>query len=1314
MQDITAFPETHQALEERIKLTMLCDRAELLKLWRIASSRKNKNLPADQLEQKWLKLFTRSSGLLAEKLDRRPTVEYPEALPISAKREEIAEAIKAHQVIILAGETGSGKTTQIPKICLDLGLGFFGKIGHTQPRRIAASTVASRIAEELKQPLGEAVGYQVRFSDNTSPYSYIKLMTDGILLAEIQSDPELLQYDTIIIDEAHERSLNIDFLLGYLKQLLPKRPDLKLIVTSATIDLDRFSKHFDNAPIIEVSGRTYPVEILYRPPVADAEDLSQSILDAVEEILTMPRSNTNDILVFLSGEREIRDVAKALRKANLPHIEVLPLYARLSLAEQNKVFQGHKGRRIVLATNVAETSITVPGIGYVIDPGTARISRYSARTKVQRLPIEAISQASANQRAGRCGRVSNGVCIRLYEEEDFLNRPQFTDAEILRTNLASVILQMLNMGFGNIAKFPFVDAPDSRFIRDGFKLLEELRAVDAKGVLTPLGRQLSKIPIDPRLARMVVEGQKQGALKELLIIVAALTIQDPRERPAEKQQASDEKHRRFWNDKSDFLAYVNLWNYAEEQRQALSQNQWRKQCVKEFLSFSRLREWRELHHQIRIAIKALNFKENREPASYEGIHKALLSGLLGNIGLKSDESKEWDYLGTRNRKFSIFPASSQFKKKPRWLMTAELLETSKLYAHCVASIDPEWLLQVGEHLLKHHYYQPHYNPKSGQVMGYDRITLSGLLVAEKKRVNYSHIDEKVAREVFIRSALVEGAYEKNPKKKVRSFYKENQKRIDEVIKLEAKSRRKDIMVDDEILYEFYDQRLPTNIVNLAGFEHWRKEAEKGEKNLLVVPKHLLMQRNAEEITEAQFPDSLEVAGMELPLTYHFEPGHPDDGVSIGIPATALHIIPEHRLDWLVPGLIKDKCISLVKSLPKNLRKKFVPVPHYVDQILNRVSPSHRALKEVLIEQLQHISGETLPEDCLTDAEVDDFYQMNIHVLDERRRVIGRGRKLKVLREKYKDHLQEALQTVGENIEREDIQSWDFGSLDESRSLKRSGVNVKAFPALVLEKESLALRMLDNPVDAHFNSEKGMAYLLSKRFAQQVKYLKQNLIKNKDIGLSVVNMGNRQQVVQDIILAAIKEACITGQVLPRTESQFEQRANAFGDKIVPYASEYEATLLEALNTVVQIRKNIKTNKNALALTFAFSDIQNQLQQLFYEGMLFYTPLEWFKQFPRYLKAITVRLEKAPMNVHKDRLAMNSVSELWDLHAQRLAKEGEAAYNNSEGWREFRWMLEELRVSLFAQTLKTKMPVSEKRLKKHWDELLKTGDGDEIRH
>lgn len=1272
--------------------------------------------------QKWEQQLLASLTLVKQRqLSAAIPIVFPD-LPVSEKREEIAELISRNQVVVLAGETGSGKTTQIPKICLALGRGALGMIGHTQPRRIAAHTVASRIAEELQSNLGDKVGYQVRFSDQSNEQTLIKVMTDGILLAEIQHDRFLSRYDTLIIDEAHERSLNIDFLLGYLKQLLPRRPDLKVIITSATIDVQRFAQHFDNAPVIEVSGRTYPVDVWYRPPLDAANDDSdsndrdddqyQSIVDAIHEIDLYEKGKHQrggDILVFMSGERDIREAANAIRKAQFPHLEVIPFYARLSLAEQQKVFAPHHGRRIVLATNVAETSITVPGIRYVIDPGFARISRYSYRTKVQRLPIEPISRASANQRKGRCGRVSEGICIRLYSEEDFNARPEFTDAEILRTNLAAVILQMLQLRMGDIHDFPFIDSPDHRLISDGFKLLEELQAVDSKNQLTPIGQKLTQLPVDPRFARMLIAAQEYHCVREVLIIISALSVQDPRERPVEKQQAADQYHRRFWTENSDFMAYVNLWDYFENLRQTLTQNQLRKQCKKEFLSYLRLREWRDIHHQLRLTFKNLQLKENTEAANYDAIHWALLTGLLGNLGFNAEER---EYLGARNRKFSIFPGSSLVKKTPKWIMAAELLETSKLYAHTVAKIEPEWALRAAEHLVKRQYFEPHYDSRSGQVMAYEKVSLYGLVLIEKKSVSYSRVDAAQCREVFIRAALVEGQYSKYPKRKQAQrvkphtdFFTHQQALLKELDDLESKARRRDILADEQVLFDFYDERIPHHVINLAGFEAWRKKAEQDNPQLLYIERERLMRHGAGDVTEAQFPNELEWRGMVFPLTYHFEPGHKDDGVSIHVPVSLLHQVPESRLDWLVPGMLRDKCINLIKSLPKNLRKHFVPVPDVVDKALAAMAPDNKPLIDALTLQLKRQSSVDIPGDAWQSAGLDNFYRFNIKMMDDRGQCIASDRDLTVLRERYRAQVQQNIQSAATNIERDNIMSWDFDDLPRSVQLQRAGISIRAYPALVDKQTRVALQVLDNPQRAQHLTQRGIARLYLLESTPAVKYLQKELLKGQELALSVAGVGNREQVVDDILMATFCQLCVPDQsVLPRNRQEFDQRIHAVRDRLVVHAQEIASTLVASLVLLVDVRKQLKQQKNALALAFTLTDIQQQLQQLFFPGLVYNTPPEWLLQYPRYLRAIGARLEKALLNPQKDRLAIAEIQPAWQRLTDYLAKEGDYHLAQNPLLQTYRWWIEELRVSLFAQTLKTQVPISTKRLDKQWQLVM----------
>jgi ATP-dependent helicase HrpA len=1155
------------------------------------------------------------------------------------------------------------------------------------------------------------VGYQVRFTDQVSELTAIKLMTDGILLADIQSDRYLSRYDTLIIDEAHERSLNIDFLLGYLKQLLPKRPDLKVIITSATIDVEKFSQHFNDAPVIEVSGRTFPVETFYRPLLdTDSDSIAAGIINAVHEITNL--GNQGDILVFLSGEREIRETALLLRREQIPHLTVVPLYARLSVAEQNKIFQPHRGRRVVLATNVAETSLTVPGIVYVIDPGYARMSRYSFRTKVQRLPIEAISQASANQRKGRCGRISHGVCFRLYSEQDFLSRPEFTDPEILRTNLAAVILQMAQLKLGDVRDFPFLDMPDHRMINDGYKLLQELQALNSRNQLTASGKRLAQLPVDPRLGRMLLASEQWHCLQEMVIIISALTVQDPRERPADKQQAADQQHRLYWHEQSDFLTYVNLWNDYEQQRQDLSNSQLKTWCQKHFLSVNRLREWRDIHKQLTLTIKSLQLTWNHESASYEAIHTALLTGLLANIGNFSKEQTR-DYLGTRNRRFHIFPASSQFKKTPSWVVAAELLETSKLYAHTVASIQTDWVLRVAQHLVKRQHIEPHYDARTGQVMAYEKISLYGLVLVEKKSVSYGAINPSESREVFIRAALVENRYGDN--KRIKNSLKQHtsethffcwqQALLTELHDLEAKSRRRDIIVDDQLVFDFYAQRIPVDVINLDGFEAWRKKVEQEQPRLLFITREYLMQRGDVHITEAQFPNSLSINGIRIPVEYHFDPAHQDDGVTIKVPVGALHLLSAERLEWLVPGLLAEKVTAMIKALPKQWRKQFAPVPDTVDKIMPRLVNSDKSLALEVSECLYRLKGSKVPDECWQAVTLENYYRFNIHVLDNSGQLLDRGRDLAVLRERYRDQVQQQLQTSGNDFEQTGLIAWSFGDLPATHILHQQGLQISVYPGLDDQGDSVSLRLFDNPDDAVVSSLRGMVRLAILSQGQLIKYLRKELLKNRDLGLTLVDMGNREQVIDDIICAAVRQTCfpspLSATTLVRKQQEFNTAVEQGRSEWLDRANTIVGCLTEALGLLVTFKKQVKQSKNQLLLAYAMTDIQQQLAGLFYPGCLYHTPLIWLQQYPRYLQAMQLRLDKVPMQPQKDRVSIAELEPLVLRYQQRISTESAAVHHLNYPLQEYRWMLEELRVSLFAQTLKTVMPVSIKRLNKQWE-------------
>ena len=1259
-----------------------------------------------------------------------PDIQYPDDLPIAECRGEISEAIANNQVVVIAGETGSGKTTQLPKICLELGRGVTGMIGHTQPRRIAARTVASRIAEELSQPLGHTVGYQVRFNETSSENTLVKLMTDGILLAEIQHDRFLNKYDTIIIDEAHERSLNIDFLLGYLKNILPKRPDLKIIITSATIDVERFSRHFNDAPVIEVSGRSYPVEVEYLP-IEEERDLAQSVLDTVEHILTLPKQEgkPEDILVFHSGEREIRETANVLRKAQLRNLEVVPLYARLSLAEQTKVFKPHRGIRVVLATNVAETSLTVPGIRYVIDPGTARISRYSYRTKVQRLPIEAISQASANQRKGRCGRISEGVCFRLYSEEDFNARPAFTDPEIIRTNLASVILQMLRLRIGDIRDFPFVDAPDHRLINDGFNLLRELKAVNTKGELNSIGQQLSRIQADPKMGRMLLTAAKEGALREVLIIVSALSVQDPRDRPSDKQQAADEKHRQWQDKESDFVTLLNIWEHFELQRQELSRNQFEKYCRQNFISPLRMREWRDLHHQLHGACRELNLTEskkpeNKQPAGYEPVHRSLLSGLLGNIGFqRADEEVDThrkpksslnpsqkrrgvsEFSGARNRKFYVFPGSGLNKKPPRWLMAAEMIETSRLFSHYNAKIDPDWLPSLANHLVKKTYSEPHYSARNGQVMAYEKQTLYGLPIVEKRRCGYGKIDPVLSREIFIRSALVEGEYRGKGK-----FFKHNQALQENLQDIESRTRRRDVLVDDQVIFDFYSERIPTDIVNLTGFEHWRKQ-QGDDSKLLFMNEALLCQEQSSGLDQAQFPDHIVWQGTHYPLSYHFEPGHSDDGISVTVPVSILHQVPLYRFDWLVPGMLREKCIALVKSLPKALRRNFVPVPDYVDRALASMKPDDVSLMGALGERLKHLSGVSISEQDWQQVVVEDIYSLNIKLIDEQGKLLTMSRNLAELKANYRDRVVDSIaQTSTNSIEQENIECWDFGELPEVYSIEQQGLSIRTYPALVLangkekgeEQGQINLRLLDNPNLAWNKTKIALGQLYQKVYPESAKYLRKQLLKGLDLQLKSATLPGKGVIIPLIVDKAYTQALFENKTIPRSSVDFDEYYKEGKNQIVTIANEIESLLITMLPLLSDIRKTLK--KQNLAGVHAVADINQQVATLFAQESLAGVPMEWLQHYPRYLKAILMRLEKLPLNPAKDKESLSVLNKLEQRLTDFPYQWSDLPLSAQEEIWKHRFMLQEYRVSLFSQQLKTIFPVSDKRIDTHWKDLV----------
>ncbi|MEU3818348.1 ATP-dependent RNA helicase HrpA [Streptomyces sp. NPDC030392] len=1264
----------------------------------------------------------KAAARTAERASRVPEVTYPEQLPVSQKKDEILEAIRDHQVVIVAGETGSGKTTQIPKICLELGRGVRGMIGHTQPRRIAARTVAERVADELGTPLGEAVGWKVRFTDQVGSDTFVKLMTDGILLAEIQTDRELRAYDTIIIDEAHERSLNIDFLLGYLAQLLPKRPDLKVVITSATIDPERFSRHFGDAPIVEVSGRTYPVEVRYRPLLEeDSEepdrDQITAICDAVDELQA---EGPGDILVFLSGEREIRDTADALLKKKLRNTEVLPLYARLSHAEQHRVFQQHSGRRIVLATNVAETSLTVPGIKYVIDPGTARISRYSHRTKVQRLPIEPVSQASANQRKGRCGRTSDGICVRLYSEDDFLARPEFTDAEILRTNLASVILQMTAAGLGDIEKFPFIDPPDHRNIRDGVQLLQELGALDPaqkdpKKRLTPLGRKLAQLPVDPRLARMVLEADRNGCVREVMVIAAALSIQDPRERPAEKQAQADQMHSRFKDETSDFLAFLNLWRYVREQQKALSSSAFRRMCKSEYLNYLRIREWQDIYSQLRTVAKQMGLHLNEDDAGDQQVHVSLLAGLLSHVGMKDVKttggetgkgSAKNEYLGARNAKFAIFPGSALFRKPPRFVMSAELVETSRLWARVNAKIEPEWIEPLAGHLLKRTYSEPHWEKDQAAVMAYEKVTLYGVPIVAQRKVNYGRIDPEVSRELFIRHALVEGDWRTHHK-----FFADNRKLLTEVEELEHRARRRDILVDDETLFDFYDQRVPEHVVSGAHFDSWWKHKRRDEPELLDFEREMLINEKAGAVTKADYPDSWRQGPLKFRVTYQFEPGADADGVTVHIPLQVLNQVTDEGFDWQIPGLREEVVTELIRSLPKPIRRNYVPAPNFAKRFLETAAPSAEPLASVLARELKRMVGVPVSADDFDWAKVPDHLKITFRIVDERRRKLAEDKDLEALKLRLRPKARQALSKAaaaatagpsgqGQSLERTGLKDWTIGTLTRVFETRRAGQPVKAYPALVDQGESVAVRLFDTEAEQARAMWRGTRKLIMLNIpVNPAKFASDRLTNQQKLALSRNPHGSVQALFEDCATAAADQLIADHGGPAWDEESYRKLYDDVRADLVELTVRTVDRVQQILAAWQACERRLKAT-NSLALAANVQDVREQLAALVPPGFVTATGLRRLPDLMRYLVAVDRRLQQMPTSVQRDTTRMEKVHEMQDEYAWLLEQFPKGRPVPQEVL-DIRWMIEELRVSYFAHALGTAYPVSDKRIVKAID-------------
>jgi ATP-dependent helicase HrpA len=1195
-------------------------------------------------------------------------ISYPPELPVSARRDEIVAAIRDSQVVVIAGETGSGKTTQLPKMCLDAGRGVDRQIGHTQPRRIAARAVAERVAAELGTELGDVVGYQVRFTDRSSERTRVKVMTDGILLAEIQHDRDLRRYDTLILDEAHERSLNVDFLIGYLAQLLPRRPDLHVVITSATIDTARFAAHFGDAPVIEVTGRTYPVEVRYRPPADDVDQVS-AITNAVQELAA---EGPGDVLVFLSGEREIRDTADALTGLDLPQTEVLPLFARLSAAEQHRVFQPHPGRRVVLATNVAETSLTVPGIRFVVDPGTARISRYSHRTKVQRLPIEKVSRASADQRAGRCGRVEAGICVRLYDEDDYRARPEFTDPEILRTNLASVILQMVALDLGDVASFPFLDPPDRRLVRAGLELLTELGAVETvegRLRLTGIGQQLARLPVDPRIGRMLVAAGEQGCVREMLVIAAALSIQDPRERPAEAQAAADELHARFRDPGSDFVAYLNLWSYLHDQQRALSGNAFRRLCRSEFLHYLRVREWQDLHAQLRQAARSLGLVPAAVDSHPDAVHRALLAGLLTHIGMRDEEKRE--YLGTRGSRFTIWPGSVVARKQPRWVMAAELVETSRLFGRTVARIDPEWVEPLAPHLVVRSISEPHWSAEAGAALAYERVTLLGLPVVARRRVQYARIDPVHARKLFLRHALVEGDWH-TPLR----FVRENRRALAEPTEAEHRTRRRDAMVDEDELYDFYDRLLPGSVVSGRTLESWWRSEKRRRPGLLT------MRRPAPDYDRDDYPDTWPHPELDLPLVYRFAPGEPDDGVTVRVPLPVLNRLRPASFTWQVPGYRVELVTALLRTLPKQVRTRFVPAPDVARAAVAELPcTGEGALYPALQHVLQRLSGAPVPPGEWRPDALPDHLRVRFAVVDpESGDVVAAGRDLGVLQRELAPYVQTAVAAVAADVERTGLTAWPGGELP--RTVARGAV--EGFPALVDEGTTVGVRVLATPLDQARAMWRGTRRLLLLSCGSPVKAVVARLAPAEKLALGGYPHAPVPELLDDCVAAAVDDLVREAGGPVWDDAAWTALRDAvradLHDATLRVTRDVAATLrlLSAVDTRLAELADVDAVADALA------DARAQLAGLLPAGFVVAHGARRVRELPRYLTALERRLGALPGDAARDRSRLATV--------QRVTREWESAGRPVAA----RWLIEELRVSLWAQQLGTAVPVSEARI------------------
>ena len=1231
----------------------------------------------------------KSRNYVDERRLRLPNIELNTELPIFAHISELSEKLKQHQLLVVCGETGSGKTTQLPKLCLQAGYGFKGLIGHTQPRRLAAKSIANRLSKELDMPLGKGVGYKIRHTDRTSDETYIKLMTDGVLLAEMQSDRWLNEYEVLIIDEAHERSLNIDFILGYLKQLLPTRPDLKVIITSATIDVEQFSEHFDQAPIIQVEGRGYPVEVRYRPLEDEEGFESQSEVAVLEAIHELGHIGLGDILVFLPGEREIHEMLTYLRKQSLSNTEILPLYSRLTAEAQSKIFKPHNKRHIILATNIAETSLTIPGISFVIDLGYAKISRYSCKSKVQRLPVEKVSQAAANQRKGRCGRTHEGVCIRLYSEEDFEKRSRFTEPEILRTNLATVILQMKSMRLGELSEFPFITAPNVRYINDGLRLLNELSALDKHHELTVVGKELSRLPVDPRLGAMLIASKRYHCVSEILIITSALSILDPRERPLDEPGKADQAHSQFDHPHSDFLRYLNLWNFYSKQSAKLSKNQLRKLCKTNYLSYTRMNEWKDIHKQLTDMVSEMDFQLNTKEAQFNNIHCSIISGLLSHIAVKDDNVS---YLGARSTKLYVFPGSSQFKTQPKWIMAAEIAETSKLYARTVAKIDPKWVIKPAKHLLQRTHVDPHWDEQKQQITAYENISLYGLVIVTKQPINFGKVNPKEAKRLFIEEALIHLKLESSAE-----FYAHNQTLIDNVRLKEAKTRRQD-KLDEEAILNFYQEKLPNDVCSLQTLDNWRKTIEKEQPEYLFLNEQNVMRdEKTIEFIDTFYPDSIQLGKTTLSLTYEYAPEEKDDGVSLEIPIVLLSHLDEERCETLVPGLLKERLTHYIKSLPKSIRKQFVPLPNFIEECEHHLEFNSGNLMKLLIEYVFRTRGIKIRENDFNVQDMPEYLFLNYKILDESGQCIIEGRNLSDLKSSLEDRIEHMIVSSRDiDFHREHITTWDFNDLPVVYETIINGIHVDVYPALTEENGCLSVKSFETEKKAYYEMKHGLNHLFQNYLRKEIKYISKNLF-DKRFSLNLLNTHyTEKKVMEEVVYKIIEHDFIEKYGITRTKDGFEVILNREKVNLISKVTDLMPLIYDIFKQY-QTALGLLREKTKVGSHISLEDIQSQLSLLMCSEFIQTAPFEWLEQYPKYLMAIIQRLKKLEHSLEKEQQKLDKIQPYWKDFIEMHALGAELGLVDEEMML-YRWMLEEYRVSLFAQGLKTSVKISAERLDK----------------